>query len=91
MIGVVVVGFVLKKVIGVVDGIKGIFVYLIGDSFVKLGFGMIVDGILVFGLIGWVGIFVVLDVVVVGCICLMVIVVIFEECKICCEKKNCIL
>lgn len=82
-----VVGFVFKKVIGAVDGIKGIFVYLIGDSFVKLGLGMIVDGMLVFGFIGWVGIFVVLDIVVIGCICLMVIVVVMEECKICCEKK----
>lgn len=83
----VVVGFVFKKAIGVVDGIKGIFVYLIGDSFVKLGLGMIVDGTSVFGFIGWVGIFVALDIVAIGCICLMAIVAVMEERKIRREKK----
>lgn len=42
--GVAAVGFVPKKAIGAADGIKGTFAYLIGDSFAKLGLGMIADG-----------------------------------------------
>lgn len=44
LIGVAAVGFVPKKAIGAADGIKGTFAYLIGDSFAKLGLGMIADG-----------------------------------------------
>lgn len=43
LIGVAAVGFV-PKAIGAADGIKGTFAYLIGDSFAKLGLGMIADG-----------------------------------------------
>lgn len=43
LIGVAAVGFVPKKAIGAADGIKGTFAYLIGDSFAKLGLGMIAD------------------------------------------------
>ncbi|BBU79648.1 hypothetical protein EIMP300_10480 [Escherichia coli] len=55
LIGVAAVGFVPKKAIGAADGIKGTFAYLIGDSFAKLGLGMIADGTPVFGLTGWAG------------------------------------
>ncbi|MBX4334798.1 hypothetical protein K4G90_24185, partial [Mycobacterium tuberculosis] len=41
--------------------IKGTFAYLIGDSFAKLGLGMIADGTPVFGLTGWAGTFAALD------------------------------
>ncbi len=36
--------FRTEKAIGAADGIKGTFAYLIGDSFAKLGLGMIADG-----------------------------------------------
>ena len=71
LIGVAAVGFVPKKAIGAADGIKGTFAYLIGDSFAKLGLGMIADGTPVFGLTGWAGTFAALDAAAVGCICLM--------------------
>ncbi len=61
LIGVAAVGFVPKKAIGAADGIKGTFAYLIGDSFAKLGLGMIADGTPVFGLTGWAGTFAALD------------------------------
>ena len=88
LIGVAAVGFVPKKAIGAADGIKGTFAYLIGDSFAKLGLGMIADGTPVFGLTGWAGTFAALDAAAIGCICLMAIVAIFEERKIRREKKN---
>ncbi|EMQ1184661.1 MFS transporter family glucose-6-phosphate receptor UhpC [Klebsiella variicola] len=91
LIGVAAVGFVPKKAIGAADGIKGTFAYLIGDSFAKLGLGMIADGTPVFGLTGWAGTFAALDAAAIGCICLMAIVAIFEERKIRREKKNRIL
>ena len=75
LIGVAAVGFVPKKAIGAADGIKGTFAYLIGDSFAKLGLGMIADGTPVFGLTGWAG------------TCLMAIVAVMEERKIRREKK----
>lgn len=80
-----------EKAIGAADGIKGTFAYLIGDSFAKLGLGMIADGTPVFGLTGWAGTFAALDAAAIGCICLMAIVAIFEERKIRREKKNRIL
>ncbi|EJS88181.1 sugar phosphate antiporter, partial [Pasteurella multocida subsp. multocida str. Anand1_cattle] len=49
LIGVAAVGFVPKKAISVADGVKGTFAYLIGDSFAKLGLGMIADGTPIFG------------------------------------------
>ena len=87
LIGVAAVGFVPKKAIGAADGIKGTFAYLIGDSFAKLGLGMIADGTPIFGLTGWAGTFAALDTAAIGCICLMAIVAIFEERKIRREKK----
>lgn len=87
MIGVAAVGFVPKKAIGAADGIKGTFAYLIGDSFAKLGLGMIADGTPVFGLTGWAGTFAALDTAAIACICLMAIVAVFEERKIRREKK----
>ncbi|EES1511689.1 MFS transporter family glucose-6-phosphate receptor UhpC [Escherichia coli] len=87
LIGVAAVGFVPKKAIGAADGIKGTFAYLIGDSFAKLGLGMIADGTPVFGLTGWAGTFAALDIAAIGCICLMAIVAVMEERKIRREKK----
>ena len=87
LIGVAAVGFVPKKAIGAADGIKGTFAYLIGDSFAKLGLGMIADGTPIFGLTGWAGTFAALDTAAIGCICLMAIVAVFEERKIRREKK----
>ncbi len=76
-----------EKAIGAADGIKGTFAYLIGDSFAKLGLGMIADGTPIFGLTGWAGTFAALDTAAIGCICLMAIVAVFEERKIRREKK----
>ena len=87
LIGVAAVGFVPKKAIGAADGIKGTFAYLIGDSFAKLGLGMIADGTPIFGLTGWAGTFAALDAAAIGCICLMAVVAVFEERKIRREKK----
>ncbi|WED24955.1 hexose-6-phosphate:phosphate antiporter [Vibrio sp. JC009] len=87
LIGVAAVGFVPKKAISVADGIKGTFAYLIGDSFAKLGLGMIADGTPIFGLTGWKGTFVALDTAAVICIGLLVFVAIAEEKKIRREKR----
>jgi len=40
LIGVAAVGFVSKKAISAADDIKETFVYLVSDSFAKLGLGM---------------------------------------------------
>ena len=64
------------------------FAYLIGDSFAKLGLGMIADGTPIFGLTGWAGTFAALDAAAIGCICLMAIVAVFEERKIRRQKKT---
>lgn len=71
-----------EKAIGAADGIKGTFAYLIGDSFAKLGLGMIADGTPIFGLTGWAGTFAALDAAAIGCIVLMAMVAVLEERKI---------
>ncbi|ELA8172740.1 hexose-6-phosphate:phosphate antiporter [Vibrio alginolyticus] len=87
LIGVAAVGFVPKKAISVADGVKGTFAYLIGDSFAKLGLGMIADGTLIFGLTGWKGTFAALDTSAMICIVLLAFVAIAEEKKIRHAKK----
>ncbi|MDR0218262.1 MAG: hexose-6-phosphate:phosphate antiporter [Enterobacteriaceae bacterium] len=88
LIGVSAVGFVPKKAISVADGVKGTFAYLIGDSFAKLGLGMIADGVPIFGLTGWKGTFVALDTSAFICITLLAFVAIAEERKIRKSKKS---
>ncbi|CDL80920.1 hexose-6-phosphate:phosphate antiporter [Xenorhabdus szentirmaii] len=87
LIGVAAVGFVPKKAISVADGVKGTFAYLIGDSFAKIGLGMIADGVPIFGLTGWKGTFVALDTSAFLCLTLLVLVAIAEERKIRQNKK----
>ncbi|MCJ8349101.1 hexose-6-phosphate:phosphate antiporter [Moritella sp.] len=82
LIGVAAVGFVPKKAISVADGVKGTFAYLIGDSFAKLGLGMIADGTPIFGLTGWAGTFAALNASAMICIGLLFFVAIAEEKKI---------
>lgn len=82
LIGVAAVGFVPKKAIAVADGVKGTFAYLIGDSFAKLGLGMIADGTPIFGLTGWSGTFAALHASAITCIGLLAFVAIAEEKKI---------
>lgn len=82
LIGVAAVGFVPKKAISVADGIKGTFAYLIGDSFAKLGLGIIADGTPIFGMTGWKGTFAALDASAIACIILLAFVAIAEEKKI---------
>lgn len=88
LIGVAAVGFVPKKAISVADGVKGTFAYLIGDSFAKLGLGMIADGTPIFGLTGWQGTFAALDTSAMICIVLLAFVAIAEEKKIRHNKKK---
>ena len=82
MIGVAAVGFVPKKAISVADGVKGTFAYLIGDSFAKLGLGMIADGTPIFGMTGWQGTFAALDASAIACVVLLAFVALAEEKKI---------
>ncbi|HIF9064213.1 hexose-6-phosphate:phosphate antiporter [Photobacterium damselae] len=88
LIGVAAVGFVPKQGIAVADGIKGTFAYLIGDSFAKLGLGLIADGTPIFGQTGWSGTFVALDTAAIICCSIMAVVAILEERKIHREKKE---
>ncbi|WP_178948423.1 hexose-6-phosphate:phosphate antiporter [Francisella sp. Scap27] len=86
LIGVAAVGFVPKQGVAVADGIKGTFAYLLGDSFAKLGLGMLADEkISIFGATGWSGTFTALYVAAIICFVLMFFVAIAEEKKI---KKN---
>ncbi|WP_262407832.1 hexose-6-phosphate:phosphate antiporter [Psittacicella hinzii] len=87
LIGVSAVGFVPKRAVAVADGIKGTFAYLVGDSFAKLGLGIIADGYPVFGYTGWTGTFLALDLSAVICAVLLGVVAIFEEIKIRKEAK----
>jgi OPA family hexose phosphate transport protein UhpT-like MFS transporter len=57
LIGVSGVGFVPKNAVGVADGFRGTFGYLLGDSFAKLGLGMMADNKTVLGMTGWNGTF----------------------------------
>ncbi len=57
LIGVSGVFFVPKNAVSVTDGIRGTFGYLLGDSFAKLGLGMMADNKVVLGLSGWDGTF----------------------------------
>ncbi|WP_410454512.1 MFS transporter, partial [Psittacicella hinzii] len=82
LIGVAAVGFVPKRAVAVADGIKGTFAYLIGDSFAKLGLGLIADGTPIFGYTGWTGTFLALDLAAILCAVLLGVVAIFEELKI---------
>lgn len=82
LIGVSAVGFVPKKGLAVADGFRGTFAYLIGDSFAKIGLGMIADGKPVFGYTGWTGTFLAIDMAAMLCIALLVIVAVLEEIKI---------
>lgn len=57
LIGVSGVGFVPKNAVSVADGFRGTFGYLLGDSFAKVGMGMMADNKMVFGMTGWTGTF----------------------------------
>lgn len=58
LIGVSALSFVPKSSISVADGVKGTFGYLLGDSFAKIGLGMMADKKLtIFGKTGWDGTF----------------------------------
>lgn len=82
LIGVSAVGFVPKNAISVADGIKGTFAYLLGDSFAKLGLGMIADGRSLLGLSGWDGTFTAMNISAAVCLGLLICVAVAEERKI---------
>ena len=85
LIGVAAVGFVPKQGVAVADGIKGTFAYLIGDSFAKIGLGLIADGTPIFGQTGWAGTFTALNFAAATCFVIMAFVAFAEEMKI---RKN---
>lgn len=71
LIGVSGVFFVPKSSVSVADGMRGTFGYLLGDSFAKLGMGMMADGKVVFGLTGWSGSFTAMYIAtILGMVCL---------------------
>ena len=82
LIGVSGLNFVPKKAISVSDGVKGTFAYLIGDSFAKLGLGMIADGTPFFEMTGWKGTFAALEMSAIACIAILAFVAVAEEKKI---------
>lgn len=58
LIGVSALSFVPKSSVSVSDGVKGTFGYLLGDSFAKIGLGMMADKkFSIFGYTGWEGTF----------------------------------
>lgn len=58
LVGVSIVSFVPKRSAAVVDGLRGTFGYILGDSFAKIGMGMMADKkISFFGYNGWDGTF----------------------------------
>ena len=87
LIGASAVGFVPKQSVAIADGIKGTFAYLIGDSFAKIGLGLIASGTPIFGQTGWDGTFVALDTAALICLIIMAFVAIAEEKKIRALKK----
>lgn len=88
LIAVAAVGFVPKQGVAVADGIKGTFAYLIGDSFAKIGLGMIADGTPIFGQTGWDGTFTALNTAALMCLGIMIFVAIAEERKIRADKNK---
>lgn len=86
LIGVSAVGFVPKEGVAIADGIKGSFAYLLGDSFAKLGLGLVADTKLsIFGYTGWSGTFIALYFATFVCFGLMIFIAVAEERKI---KRN---
>jgi OPA family hexose phosphate transport protein UhpT-like MFS transporter len=82
LLGVSLVGFVPKKAVSTADGLKGMFAYLLGDSFAKIGLAMMADGKIVLGLTGWVGTFSAIYTSVFIAMIILIFVVIGEERKL---------
>lgn len=57
LIGVSAVFFVPKNAVSIGNGVLGTFAYILGDSFAKIGLGMMADHKTVFFLTGWEGTF----------------------------------
>lgn len=60
LIGVSGTGFVPKSAVSIGNGVLGTFAYILGDSFAKLGLGMMADKKVILGLSGWSGTFTVM-------------------------------
>jgi len=82
LIGVSGVGFVPKSAVSVTDGVKGTFGYLVGDSFAKLGMGMMADNKVVLGMTGWNGVFTAMYIATVLAIVILIYVAFGEERRI---------
>jgi OPA family hexose phosphate transport protein UhpT-like MFS transporter len=86
LIGVAALSFVPKSSVSVADGVKGTFGYLLGDSFAKIGLGMMADRKLtLFGQTGWEGTFAAIYVSAAVAILILTFVAVGEERKI---RKN---
>lgn len=82
LIGVSGVFFVPKTAVSLTDGIKGTFGYLLGDSFAKLGMGMMADNKSVMGLSGWDGTFIAMYAAAFLCLFCLAFVALGEEKRI---------
>ena len=82
LVAVSAVGFMPKSAVSVGNGVLGTFAYLLGDSFAKLGLGMMADHKVVFGLSGWSGSFLVMKGSCVLGLLILSIVMLAEERKI---------
>ena len=82
LIGVSGVFFVPKNAVSVTDGLKGTFGYLLGDSFAKLGMGMMADNKIVMGLSGWSGTFTAMYTSAILCLLCLAFVAFGEEKRI---------
>lgn len=79
------VGFVPKSAVSVSNGMLGTFAYILGDSFAKLGLGMMADQKEILGLVGWSGTFTVMKASAVMGFSILIFVAMAEEKKI---RKN---
>ncbi|MBY0314856.1 MAG: hexose-6-phosphate:phosphate antiporter [Bdellovibrionales bacterium] len=74
--------FMPKSAVSVGNGVLGTFAYLLGDSFAKLGLGMMADNKVVLGLTGWSGTFKAMFFAAITGILILAYVAIAEERKI---------
>lgn len=82
LIGVSCVFFVPKNAVSAADGFRGTFGYLLGDSFAKLGMGMMADNKIVMGMQGWSGTFTAMYLACLGALICLIYVAYGEDHKI---------
>ena len=80
--------FMPKSAVSVGNGVLGTFAYILGDSFAKLGLGMMADNKTVLGLTGWSGTFTAMFIAAIAGIFILAFVAVAEEKKIRADKKT---